>query len=82
VRVAPTCVNCGCLVGNEAIHGATKCRKKKQILLPGQCPETQLAKDARGRIRNLPCALEDKHEWHEIDFEGYRHRWMTRELIA
>jgi len=41
-----------------------------------------LAKDARGRIRNLPCALEDKHEWHEIDFEGYRHRWMTRELIA
>ena len=78
---APTCVNCGLLVGNPERHSA-KCRRKPQILEPGQCPEKQLRPDAKGRIRSLFCALEDDHDLHKVRFEGYEYKWFSRELVA
>ena len=78
---APTCTSCGSLIGNRDRHAA-KCREKLQELIPGECPESKLDRDTKGRVRNLPCALSGDHDWHEISFEGYRHRWMARELIT
>ena len=79
--LAPACNNCGAVIRNKDRHAA-KCREKLQELIPGSCAASQLIRDAKGHIRNLPCGIEEDHDMHCGLFEGYAYTWGTPELIA